>query len=406
MTTERRTHARGKQTLRVTFTDATSDKPSEGTLRDIGRGGIFIVTDVKLAAGKRIEFEVHVTPTPIAGMGRVIWVREQDHGDLPAGLGIKFIDVDNDALIAIDRLVGLKTNVRERTMLGLARPIDLPKVETKAEVAPVAPKVEVPKVEAPKIEPPRPAIKPSRERTVLGLAPPAGPPREKELSWPDEPPAAPPEAPAPPEPPPPPPAPVVEAIALPPEPIALVPEQAAPTPEPAPPPDLELPVADAREPAPPPTPAPEKEPSEAPVPRELPGRESGSRSWIAAVFLLVVVGVAVYLYWGTIVAFVAPRGPVPVPPTISAPPKASESAAPTTSASATASSAPTMLDGGETESLADSGVSLVAGDAALREGHDGGHDGGHHHDGGAHVHATHVHGVPTIPTTTAADNPY
>jgi Tfp pilus assembly protein PilZ len=177
MTTERRTNARGKNTSKVTFTDAASDTPSEGTLHDIGRGGMFIVTASKLPVGKRIDFEVHVTPgSVIQGMGRVIWVREEAGGDRPAGLGVKFIDVDNDALIAIDRLVGLKTNVRERTVLGMMAPVVVP---PKAE----PPKAEPPKAEPPRAEPPRPVIKGSRERTMLGVAPPPDV-REKDLQSP------------------------------------------------------------------------------------------------------------------------------------------------------------------------------------------------------------------------------
>src|SRR6185312_4640773 len=199
MTTERRTDARGKAIARVTFTDARSDKPAEGQLRDIGRGGMFVATTAPVPLGKRLDFEVTLaTGGTIAGMARVVWVRDAAAGDLPAGMGIKFIDVDNDALVAIDRLVGLKKNVRERTVLGIAAPAPgaapapkpAPKSEPKTVPAPpLAPEV---KAEA-KPEAPRPAVK-SRERTVLGIAPPAAT-REKELSWPDEPPAAPPDQP-------------------------------------------------------------------------------------------------------------------------------------------------------------------------------------------------------------------
>src|SRR6185312_8715000 len=184
MTTERRTDARGKAIARVTFTDARSDKPAEGQLRDIGRGGMFVATTSPVPLGKRLDFEVTLaTGGTIAGMARVVWVRDAAAGDLPAGMGIKFIDVDNDALVAIDRLVGLKKNVRERTVLGIAAP---------APGAAPAPKP-APKSEPKTVPAPPPAVK-SRERTVLGIAPPAAT-REKELSWPDEPPAAPPDQP-------------------------------------------------------------------------------------------------------------------------------------------------------------------------------------------------------------------
>src|SRR6185312_7032187 len=100
MTTERRTDARGKAIARVTFTDARSDKPAEGQLRDIGRGGMFVATTSPVPLGKRLDFEVTLaTGGTIAGMARVVGVRDAAAGDLPAGMGIKFIDVDNDALV-------------------------------------------------------------------------------------------------------------------------------------------------------------------------------------------------------------------------------------------------------------------------------------------------------------------
>ena len=369
MTPERRTTARGKATSRVTFTDAASDTPSEGALRDIGRGGMFVATDAKLAVGKRIEFEVHVTPTPVAGMGRVIWVREAASGDLPAGLGIKFIDVDNDALVAIDRLVGLKTNVRERTVLGMAAPVPPPRVE------------------------PAPVIKP-RERTMLGVAPPTGPARDKELSWPDEPP------PPPPEPAPPPeekkaereaePEPIQEPQPKQPEPAAPKPVESAPV------------VVEAKEVELPKKAAPKA--AEPPTPRELPKREEKKGSaWIILLLLVVAGGVAGYVYRDRIMSVISPPAPTPTPtPTVSsvAPPvSVTASAEPSTSVSAAPMVA--TLDA-SAEELPDASTTLVAGDAGT---HDAGHDGGkHNHDGGAgpHVHP-HVH--PTA-TATGNDSPY
>jgi len=392
MTTERRTDARGKDASRVTFTDAASDTPSDGTLHDIGRGGMFVATASKLAVGKRIDFEVHVASGgTISGMGRVIWAREQATGELPAGLGIKFIDVDNDALLAIDRIVGLKKNVRERTVLGMMAPTPPPKIES------VAPKEQHDEGGADK---PKPKV--TRERTMLGIAPPAGPPREKELSWPDEPPEPPPE---------------------PPEAKAPDAPKLELKPEPKPEPELEPKLEPLPEPEPPKEPeriaakpqAVEAKDAEAPpkkkavtqplVPRELPKREEKSRVWLVVVVLVVVAGAVAFALRDRIAAMVSP--PTPTSTTSAAP---SASAAPLTSAADTTSAAPLMnatsvapvevFDASVEEPMvADASMTTSTHDGGTS--HDAGHDGGrqHAHDAG------HVHVRPHA-SSGATDNPY
>jgi uncharacterized protein (TIGR02266 family) len=400
---------RGKNASRVTFTDAAGETATDGTLHDIGRGGMFVATASKLATGKRIEFEVHLPGSTISGMGRVIWTRDEARDELPAGIGVKFIDVDNDALLAIDRIVGLKKNVRERTMLGMAAPLPPVKVE--------APKVEPAKVETPKVEPPKVETKPAaprpiaRERTMLGIAPPAAP-REEELSWPDvppepppEPPAAPPEEVAKPEP-------VAEPAEEPEKPTLV--EPAKPEPEKAEPesPKLEL-VAEASVPGAEPEPPPRaKMPStprvasaKAPiVPRELPKREERKRGWMIAVLLLVVLGVVAFMLRDRIASVMSGTPTTPsAAPSVSA--LASTSAAEVSSApTAVVSATPPEPDAGvasqtATEEAVDASVNTVVTDAATHN--DSGHHdaGNHHHDAGLHAHA-HPH------ASSATDNPY
>ncbi len=389
MTTERRTDARGKNASRVTFTDAASDTPSEGTLHDIGRGGMFVATASKLAVGKRIDFEVHIaTGGNVSGMARVVWIREAAVGDLPAGLGIKFIDVDNDALLAIDRIVGLKKNVRERTVFGMAAPAPAPNAEAPPKVeapAKIETKAESP-VAAPVADKPKPKV---RERTMLGVAPPPAQ-REKELSWPDEPPEPPPE----------------------PEPEVAKPEPEQPKPEAKPAPDPE-PVA---KPAPKDEPpaklevvevAQAKEPEPPLVPRELPKREAkGGRGWMVALLVVVVVGVTAFAVRDHIAAVFSPT---PVPTTSVAPSaSASTSASATASASETASVAPitsasnvpSVEADAAPEEAADASVAAMSGDGGSRDA--GKHDAGHHHDAGG----PHAHAHPVATTHPGNDNPY
>jgi len=378
---------RGKNGSRVSFTDAASETATDGNLHDIGRGGMFVATASKLAAGKRIEFEVHLSGGTIAGMGRVVWTRDEARDDLPAGIGIKFIDVDNEALLAIDRIVGLKQNVRERTMLGIAAPTLPTKVEAK-------------------VEAPKPKL---RERTMLGIAPAA--PREEELSWPEVPPEPPPE-----------PAPPAESIAkaAPPaeapahepekvEPVHVEPEKPAESgsdsesdsgsdsvsrsvsvperePERAPAP-AKVRVAEAKEPI---------------APRELPKREERKRGWMIAVLVLVVAGVTAFLLRDWIGSLVSPTGPTPsAVPSASGSPSAS--AVETSSVRPVVSAAPPEIETAqpEAEEVGDASAVTQQGlDAAVRERDGGNHDGGHHHhDAGPH---THPHPHPSSGT----DNPY
>jgi uncharacterized protein (TIGR02266 family) len=407
MTPERRTAARGHAVAKVKLTDATTDKTLECDLHDIGRGGMFVASDAPLPVGKRVDIEVHTSAGAIAGMGRVIWIREAAQGDLPAGMGVKFIDVDNEALLAIDRLVGLKKNVRERTVLGMMAPTppaSAPKIETPTVDAP---KAEAPKVDAPKAEAPRPVAK-SRERTMLGIAPPV---REKELSWPDEPPEPPPEPEPEPEPEP---AKPTESKSIEPATVtvtepatvtvtepATVTESVVVEPEPAAP----EPVAAVAAPK-------EKEKAsiaEPPAPRELPKREGGGGAlkWIVLLVVIVAAGVAVYMLRDTIF----PGPPVAPSASASASASASTSAEPSMSASASesatsstppAESAPPPTETIEPEPTNEAPLTTDASATSHDAGHD--RDGGrHHHDAGAH----HARPRPSASAgTTTTDNPY
>jgi hypothetical protein len=420
MTTERRTDARGKASARVTFTDATSDTPNEGILHDIGRGGMFIATKTLLPAGKRIDVEVLGQPVPITGMARVIWVREAAQGDLPMGIGIKFIDVDDTALNMIDKLVGLKKNVRERTVLGMAAPkVEVPKPDATVKVQVAVPPEARPEV--PKVEAPKPLLK-SRERTVLGVAPPQQP-REKELSWDDvpapEPVAA---APAPV------PVPVKKEASAPtltvgeaslsepvnfsepglvlpkeepkapePEPMKEPEPVREPEPEPSREPEPVPLVAKAVEPAPAPTPT--VEPS-MPEPRELPKRESGGAGkWIVLLLLLGLGAGAAYFFRDKI--FPPPQLP-PTPSataSASAAPSASASAMPSATVAETTDAATTAVDAAAEDASALATATLDAGPK------DAGHDAARHHDAGHDGGPHHVHPKPSA-TATGNDNPY
>jgi uncharacterized protein (TIGR02266 family) len=131
---------------------------------NLGNGGLFIKTDTPLPTGKRLWLEIEMTGelAPWTALGRVLWIREHDGGDdQPAGMGVTFVDIDDDVRTAIDRVVSARRSVkppaegrspavaapaRERTVLGVGLGEQSP--------APASPIV---------------AAAPPREKTVLGV---------------------------------------------------------------------------------------------------------------------------------------------------------------------------------------------------------------------------------------------
>lgn len=137
--------------VRVTYESAAGDRRQADVL-DLSREGLFVVSPRPLAVGKRISLEVLVTGEvgPWAALGRVVWVREKADDDAqPAGMAVKFIDIEDSVISAIEGLI----EAREPTERGIGIDGGVPIPE------------KAPAQEAP--EAPRPI--PSRERTMLGV---------------------------------------------------------------------------------------------------------------------------------------------------------------------------------------------------------------------------------------------
>ena len=120
MTEERRSARRARIAgVRVTYESATGERV-ETDARDLARGGLFVRTSNPLSIGKRISLEIQIIgePGPWSALGRVVWIRENGGQDLPAGMGVKLIDVEDTVVATIDRLV----ETRERTEPGVGEP--------------------------------------------------------------------------------------------------------------------------------------------------------------------------------------------------------------------------------------------------------------------------------------------
>jgi uncharacterized protein (TIGR02266 family) len=95
--------------MTVRYRSATLGEFIEHHSYDVSRGGMFIKTPSPFPAGTLLKFEVKIAEEQrlMQGVGRVVWKREGDQAgdDAPAGMGIKFIKIDEASHAVIERLV-------------------------------------------------------------------------------------------------------------------------------------------------------------------------------------------------------------------------------------------------------------------------------------------------------------
>ncbi|MFO0671742.1 MAG: TIGR02266 family protein [Polyangiaceae bacterium] len=100
--------------LNVRYKSATVDEFIDNHSHDVSRGGLFIKTSTPFAQGTLLKFEIRLSSDQpvIAGVGRVVWKREpsQAAGERPAGMGVKFIKIDDRSRALIERLVTTKSD--------------------------------------------------------------------------------------------------------------------------------------------------------------------------------------------------------------------------------------------------------------------------------------------------------
>src|ERR1700677_4048122 len=100
--------------LNVRYKSATVDEFIENHAHDVSRGGIYIKTGSPFPPGTLLKFEVRLASDQavITGVGRVVWKRETANGtgERPAGMGVKFIKVDDSSKTVIDKLVNTRAD--------------------------------------------------------------------------------------------------------------------------------------------------------------------------------------------------------------------------------------------------------------------------------------------------------
>ncbi len=96
-------------TMTVRYKSATLDEFIEHHSYDVSRGGMFIKTPSPFPPGTLLKFEVKIAADQkvIQGVGRVVWKRETETtaDARPAGMGVKFIKIDDASRKVIDTLV-------------------------------------------------------------------------------------------------------------------------------------------------------------------------------------------------------------------------------------------------------------------------------------------------------------
>ena len=100
--------------LNVRYKSATVDEFIENHSHDVSKGGLFVKTPTPFPPGTLLKFEIRLAgdKSVISGVGRVVWKREptQSGADKPAGMGVKFIKIDDSSRAIIDRLITQKAD--------------------------------------------------------------------------------------------------------------------------------------------------------------------------------------------------------------------------------------------------------------------------------------------------------
>lgn len=95
--------------MTVRYKSATVDEFIEHHSHDVSRGGIFIKTPSPFPPGTLLKFEIRIQDeqSVLAGVGRVVWKRDagESENESPAGMGVKFIKIDDKSKGLIQRLV-------------------------------------------------------------------------------------------------------------------------------------------------------------------------------------------------------------------------------------------------------------------------------------------------------------
>jgi Tfp pilus assembly protein PilZ len=99
-----RPHVACKLTLKRAADPDAAPVPCQS--RDVGTGGLFAVTEEEFVPGEQLLVELASPSTwdPLVLRAEVSWRRDPGSGEKP-GVGVQFVDVSQEAQVALTRLV-------------------------------------------------------------------------------------------------------------------------------------------------------------------------------------------------------------------------------------------------------------------------------------------------------------
>jgi Tfp pilus assembly protein PilZ len=130
------------------YPSATTDELVAKHAQDVSESGILLRASSTLPIGKLVHFEIELSngEVVLTGAGRIAWRRDAPDGERPAGVGVKFLDLDEVSQGLVDRLLAAKKEVvseferppaaegAAKTVLGLGSPFELAPAGEKARV--------------------------------------------------------------------------------------------------------------------------------------------------------------------------------------------------------------------------------------------------------------------------------
>ena len=124
MAEEKRNHPRAKVlSMTVRYKSATVDDFIEHHSDNVSRGGIFIKTTSPFPPGTLLKFEIRIADDEavLAGVGRVVWKKDEAGEGEPPGMGVKFIKLDEKSRALLSRLVESQDGAESKYDKGFAQ---------------------------------------------------------------------------------------------------------------------------------------------------------------------------------------------------------------------------------------------------------------------------------------------
>jgi uncharacterized protein (TIGR02266 family) len=180
--------------LVVRYKSATVDEFIENHSHDVSRGGLFVKTNAPQPPGTLLKFEIRLASDQavIAGVGRVVWKRDGTAAlspEKPAGMGVKFIKIDDASRKVIEALVAQNANagaeyLSESHQVVASKSTSTPPGPTAGRDAALQTRATPLSISAAATSAPPPAVEPkrvtfaARKATVIGMPGASEPPQQ------------------------------------------------------------------------------------------------------------------------------------------------------------------------------------------------------------------------------------